>query len=249
MYDPEATQPPLPKPGTAGLPDYAREIMDHLEPGKRLDELRADHIKAIRANYYGKISLVDHWCGEIFEAYRRRGWYDDLLIVFLSDHGEMLGDHARLFKNTFHEQGIRVPLILRWPGTKPAGGTYDGLTELTDVMPTLLDLLGLPVPDTCVGRTLQPVLEAPDRVHRTDVLSEVAFAGRRTAMVRTECAKYALDDQGRGYMLYDLNTDPGEQNNLIARPESREMEAELRDLLLRRLLQAQYEVGNEHLEP
>ena len=125
MYAPDETPPPLPKPDTSLLPEHARELMDHLERGKRIDEMTAEHVRAIRANYYGKISLVDRWCGEILDAYRRRGLLDDLLVVFCSDHGEMLGDHGRLFKNTFHEAGLRVPLVFRWPGRIIAGEQSD----------------------------------------------------------------------------------------------------------------------------
>ena len=151
MYAPEATPPALPRPATTALPEYARKLMDHLERGKRIEEMTAEHVRAIRANYYGKISLVDHWCGEILDAYRRRGLLDDLLVVFCSDHGEMLGDHGRLFKNTFHEAGLRMPLVFRLAGPDPAGKQSHSLIELTDVMPTLLDLVALPTPSSLPG--------------------------------------------------------------------------------------------------
>ena len=247
MYAPEATPPALPRPATTALPEYARKLMDHLERGKRIEEMTAEHVRAIRANYYGKISLVDHWCGEILDAYRRRGLLDDLLVVFCSDHGEMLGDHGRLFKNTFHEAGLRVPLVFRWPDRIPAGKQSHSLIELTDVMPTLLDLVALPTPSSCLGRSARPVLEDPGRRHRSEVLSEVAWVGTRTTMVRTERHKYAVDGAGRPFMLYDLEQDPDEQTNLVGTPAGAELEGALRDLLLRRLLREQYALRNDHL--
>ena len=247
MYAPEATPPALPRPATTALPEYARKLMDHLERGKRIEEMTAEHVRAIRANYYGKISLVDHWCGEILAAYRRRGLLDDLLVVFCSDHGEMLGDHGRLFKNTFHEAGLRVPLVFRWPDRIPAGKQSHSLIELTDVMPTLLDLVALPTPSSCLGRSARPVLEDPGRRHRSEVLSEVAWVGTRTTMVRTERHKYAVDGAGRPFMLYDLEQDPDEQTNLVGTPAGAELEGALRDLLLRRLLREQYALRNDHL--
>ena len=245
-YAAEATPPPVPKPATDGLPGYARKLMDHLERGKRIDEMTLDHVKAIRANYYGKISLVDYWCSQVLAAYRRRGWLDELLVVFCSDHGEMLGDHARLFKNTFHEAGLRVPLAFRWPGRIAAGRRSDTLIELTDVMPTLLDLVGLPIPSSCLGASARAVLEDPDRKHRSEVLSEVDWMGMHTAMVRTERHKYAVDGAGRPFMLYDLEQDPDEQRNLVGTPAAAESEGPLRDLLLRRLLREQYALQNDH---
>ena len=117
MYDPAHSPPPIPIPERPRtLPDHAAAKLDFApEPG-----LTAAVIAAIRANYGGKVSFVDDWCRRIFDAYAARGWLDDLLVIITSDHGEMAGDHGRVYKRTFHESALRVPLILRWPGEDPA---------------------------------------------------------------------------------------------------------------------------------
>ena len=93
----------------------------------------------------------------------------------------------------------------------------------------------------------RPLLEEPERRHRTEVLSEVAWVGTRTTMVRTERHKYAVDGAGRPFMLYDLERDPDEQANLVGTADGAELEGALRDVLLRRLLREQFALRNDHL--
>jgi len=236
MYDPAETPPPIPA-GEAGdwLPVAVRDRARHgLVAGMTLD-----HVAAIRANYYGKISIVDHWVGEILGALERRGWMDDTIIVVWSDHGEMAGDHGRLHKNIFFRSAVNVPLIVRWPGRVPAGRMSNALVEIIDVFPTLLEGLGLPPSKRCLGRSLWPVLTDPERPHREAVFSEVDTQGTHGTMVRTERFKYAVDQDGLGYQLFDLETDPQEQRNLIGHPDYSTAEAELRDRLARFHLKAQ----------
>ena len=236
MYDPSDSPPPIPIPQPPPtLPDHAAAKLDFKpEPG-----LTAEVIAAIRANYGGKVSFVDHWCRRIFDAYAARGWLDDLLVIVTSDHGEMAGDHGRVYKRTFHESALRVPLILRWPGRIPHG-TRDALAENIDIMPTVLDTIGVPQPPMSLGRSLLPVISDPDTRHRGDLLSEIYYGGSRNVMLKTARHKYVIDQQGRGYMLYDLGRDPDEQHNLVGAPGARELERTMRDALLVRLAASAY---------
>lgn len=99
---------------------------------ERIDGMTAAHARQVRANYYGKITLIDRWVGAVLEAIDRRGWRDDTLVVFLSDHGEMAGDHGRLHKTVFYEASIRIPLMVSRPGHTAAGTTAEGLVESID---------------------------------------------------------------------------------------------------------------------
>jgi hypothetical protein len=92
----------------------------------------------IRALYYGMIAEVDTQLGRLFEALKARRDWDDTLVIFTSDHGEMLGDHGLLGKGGFHAQSQHIPLIIRMPGGK--AGEVSGFTSSADVFPTLLDL-------------------------------------------------------------------------------------------------------------
>jgi choline-sulfatase len=237
LYDPAATPPALaPLQPPAWAPPQAAEDM----LGGRIPGLTDDVIRLLRANYFGKIALLDHWFGRLFQVCRDRGWWDDLLVVFWSDHGEMLGDHGYLHKQRFLEASARVPLVIRRPGRARAGCTTSVLVQQIDIMPTLLAAAGAPPPEVSLGRSLWPVLERGEAV-RDAVLAELARGSldARQYMVRTDRHKYAIDRAGRPLMLYDLREDPEERTNLAGRPDMQETEARLRDRLLRLLADAQ----------
>jgi arylsulfatase A-like enzyme len=131
-------------------------------------------------------------------------------------------------------------LILRWPGEIPQGVVSDALVENIDVFPTILEAVKANPSRRCLGRSFWPVMNAPELEHRLCTLSEIFHAGSKNVMVRTHWRKYAIDDKGHGFMLYDLENDPDEQDNLIGQKEALNLEEGLRDLLLRQLLETQY---------
>jgi len=236
MYEPAKTPPPIePADPGAWVPEDAAEWQ---RLGRR-DALTRQDVQRIRANYYGKITLIDEWFGRILQACQAKGVLDDLVVIFWSDHGEMAGDHQLLHKSRFFESALRVPLIIRWPGRVQPGCTSSALAETVDIMPTLLEGLGCEVPRRCQGRSLWRVLRDPAATLRDAAFSEILAYGRRNIMIRTDRYKYAVHEDGRGYMLYDLDEDPREQNNLIGHPDMRRIEADLRDRLLRFLCEAQ----------
>jgi arylsulfatase len=237
MYRPEDAPPPIPRSEQFETLSSDIQARFNLEPGP---ELTPDAVRRIRANYYGKVSLVDDWVGRILDAFKARGWLDDLMVVLWSDHGEGCGDHGRLYKYTFYEYSVRVPLIVRWPGHVQAGTTSDALAEIVDVFPTLLEAAGAPPSDRCQGRSLAPVLRDPHVAHRDSQLSEIKYGGHpRNLMLRTRRWKYACDEGGLGFMLHDLVDDPMEQHNLAGQPAYASIERELRDQLFQRLMRDQ----------
>ncbi len=123
------------------------------------DGLDARKVAQVRALYYGLVEEVDHHLGRIFRRLGELDMLDRTLIVFTSDHGEMLGDHWMLGKAGFFPQAFHVPMILRDPRPGAARGSRIGLfTEHVDVMPTILEFLGIEVPLQCDGRSLLPLL-------------------------------------------------------------------------------------------
>jgi arylsulfatase A-like enzyme len=240
MYDPDETPRAIPIPEAhESLPDYVRGKRDF----KVLPPAVMETIPEIRANYYGKISLIDTWFGHILDAFQSRGWLDDLLVVYMSDHGEMAGDHGRLDQSTLHESSLRVPLVLRWPGRIPANTTTSALVENIDVFPTLLEATGSEPSGRALGSSLWPVMRDPQAELREYQLSEIygsKLFGERRMMVRSHRHKYAIDDAGRGFMLYDLQEDPEEQHNLIGREGMASLEQDMREVLLKRLVASQY---------
>ena len=135
-----------------------------------------ENLRMLRALYLGLASEVDHHLGRIIADLKDRGLYDSTLIVVTADHGEMLGDHGLWGKATFHDAAWHTPLILRDPGAPARGAAVDLPTESVDVTPTILDCLGLPVPDTMDGRSLRPFLhgESP-AAWRRHTFSELDF--------------------------------------------------------------------------
>jgi arylsulfatase A-like enzyme len=109
----------------------------------------------LRAVYLGLVAELDHHFGRIIAHLKSRGQYEDTLIVVTSDHGELLGDHGCWGKMSYLDAAFRVPLMIRAPGARPA--RVDLPTESVDVMPTILDWLGLDCPDTVDGRSLMPL--------------------------------------------------------------------------------------------
>ena len=107
----------------------------------------------LRAVYFGLIAEVDHHLGRILERLARRGELDRTLVVFTADHGEMLGDHWMLGKAGFFPQAFHVPLVIRQPNGE-RGRRVTAFTEHVDLMPTVLESLGLRVPRQCDGHSL-----------------------------------------------------------------------------------------------
>ncbi|MBM3860662.1 MAG: hypothetical protein FJ395_13565, partial [Verrucomicrobia bacterium] len=98
-------------------------------------------LRRLLANYLGKIALVDYNVGRLVEAMKQRGTWDSALVIFTSDHGEMMGAHGYLSKGRFYEESARVPLVMRWPGQIKTGRTK-ALAQMMDVYPTIVEATG-----------------------------------------------------------------------------------------------------------
>ena len=174
----------------------------------RRRDLSDDEIAVTRRQYCAAIELIDDQVGRIIEAVERRGMAEDTIVVFASDHGEMLGDHGLYTKSVPYEAALRVPLIAAGPGI-PGGRPCDALVELIDVNPTLCALAGLPAQEGIDAMDFRAVLTGERSTHR----EEAASALREFRLVRT--AKYKLVAHHTGETeLYDLEDDPDEQENV-----------------------------------
>ena len=170
-FDPDALPDPLFR--ESDLASQARlAAVDFQNPARRPDEFGARQVKAA---YYAMIELIDMAVGRMLETLARLGQRERTIVIFTSDHGEMLGDHGLLLKGCrFYEGLVRVPLIIAWPGHFQAGLVSDALVELTDLMPTLIEACGLPIPERVQGRSLLPMMtgRADPRRHRDFVRCE-----------------------------------------------------------------------------
>ena len=194
-------------------------------------------LRQIRATYYGMISEFDAQMGRLIDHLKRTEAYDDTLIIVTSDHGEHLGDHWMFAKNSCFDQTFHVPLIVRDPsGAAAARGTQvDAFTEAIDVMPTILDWLGLNPPAQCDGASLMPFCRGASVPEgwRTEAFSHFDYRnardgdGNRVENLPAErCALTVLRGKRFKYvhftalpaLLFDLDNDPHELRNLADDP-------------------------------
>jgi len=199
-------------------------------------------IKEMHAIYYGMISLVDYNFGRILNKIDELGLAGNTIVIFTTDHGDMLGHHDLWSKWSLYDDDARLPFIMRYPGQPAAGMVVDGLAEQIDVMPTLLELLNVPVPRGVQGRSLVPLIEGrqggKDAVFGYQSYEEYPARIRdRRQMVRTKDWKL-IHMPWSGSLLFDLKNDPYEMNNLYGDPEYREVENELKERLLQWHLEA-----------
>ncbi|HOO74649.1 MAG TPA: sulfatase-like hydrolase/transferase, partial [Tepiditoga sp.] len=111
-------------------------------------------LEAWRRIYYAQTTSTDWNIGRLLTRLQELGLDDNTLVVFTSDHGEMFGAHGRRAKNIFYDEACRVPMVMRLPGQIPAGTRSDACLATPDIMPTLLGLLDLPVPEAAEGLDL-----------------------------------------------------------------------------------------------
>jgi arylsulfatase A-like enzyme len=194
-------------------------------------------------SYYGGVSMVDREVGRILDELDRTGRAGDTIVIFTTDHGDQLLEHGLEGKNVFFESSVRVPLLVRFPGRVPPG-VHAGPAGLVDVVPSVLEWCGLPVPPRVQGRGL---FEPREAVFAENIIPEVITGGSRdffytpgkgikdirhpdAKMVRT--ARWKLNYYpGHGGELYDMKADPGETRNLYSDVGFAARVRELKDLL------------------
>ncbi len=193
--------------------------------------------RLLRAAYWAMVDVIDAQVGRMLEALERTGQADNTIVIFMSDHGELLGDHGMYLKGPFfYDVSVRVPLIVSMPGAIRGSRRFSTFVELVDLAPTLLEAAALPEYPGMQGRSLWTVLAGrhSNPTHREDVYSEHydlrLKRDRQVAqatMVRTQDHKlvvYHGEDTGE---LYDLRQDPGEHDNKWADPSYRAVRGEL----------------------
>jgi arylsulfatase A-like enzyme len=191
-----------------------------------------EQITHIRRQYCAAIELIDDQVGMMLDALERRGMMDNTIIVFTSDHGDMLGDHGAFTKSVPYEASIRVPLILAGPGID-GGRVSDALVELFDVNPTLCELAGLHPQEGIDAQSLVPILNGDRDEHRTETFSEI----RHFRCLRTREHKLVMN-VGEFTELYDLQNDPEERCNIA--DQNPEIVAALRSRMQERITESKW---------
>jgi arylsulfatase A-like enzyme len=199
--------------------DYPRIMLQRLEPGK---------IARIRADYLGRVSLIDFGVGRLMSALEERPDAGRSWTVVASDHGQLLGEHGLIGHRSFLAPAVEVPVIIvpPAPGAASREDASEGLVSTVDVAATITALAGCDAPRAVVGRSLLPMLSGEALLPPlTGCLSEF---GKRL-MLETERYKVIFDTEARRAMgLYDLLNDAGEHDNLIDKPAGRNLIDSLR---------------------
>lgn len=189
----------------------------------------------LRRAYYGQVSYVDRKLGELLACLGAQGELGNTVIVFTSDHGDMLGERLMVEKRTFYEWSARVPLIVWSPSRWPGGRTQPEPVSLIDIFPTLAEIAGAARPIGIEGRSLLPLLGGqPTTGAPRAAIAEYHGEGvvAPCFMIREGDFKY-VHITGANGQLFDLRTDPGEWRNLAGNPRYADVETRLRERLLR----------------
>ncbi|MFY0611574.1 MAG: choline-sulfatase [Hyphomicrobiaceae bacterium] len=201
-----------------------------------LVDVTDEHIRNARHAYYGMVRYFDDKVGRLMEAMKATGLDDNTVIVILGDHGEMLGERGMWYKQTFYEWSVRVPMIVSYPTEFPAR-REDKLVSLVDLLPTFVDLASDGEPpemiDPIDGNSLTGLLTGQDDTWSNEVIAEYTGEGIRAPcrMIRRGRYKY-MYTHGFPGLLYDLEADPLERDNIADRPDMAEVAAELRTAVL-----------------
>jgi arylsulfatase A-like enzyme len=192
-------------------------------------------LRDLTALYYGATACVDDLLGRLLDDLERRGLAENTMVVFLSDHGDNLGSHGLFNKDVLFEESVRIPLLVRWPAGLARGVVSDWLAQTLDVMPTVLELAGLPVPASVQGRRLGAALRGgqADAGDAVFIETDQHQIGVRT---RTHLYGLQLDRASHGVAgpcvhFYDLCADPCQMRNLAGTGEQAVTAAGLRATL------------------
>jgi len=238
MVDPADVLPPLRQAGELDdkPPHFRQASLEGLLTEGTSLKARAGtfsdaQMREILAHTYGMISLIDANVGRILDKLDALNLTDKTVVVFTSDHGDLMGDHGLINKGPFHYEGLlRVPFIWRWPGRIPPATVRDSLVGLIDIMPTFLEMADIAPPAELQGRSLVGILTGRQEHVRDALIVEFLSGYRQDWNLRTirtrdwKLTYYAGKDYGE---LYDLRNDPAEFRNLYHDPAYASRRAEL----------------------
>ncbi len=225
------------------IPDEAFD--DFIWAGKEkdfrhLDEMTREKLMDRQRHFYAMVTGVDMAVGRVLNTLEKSGELEDTLIIFGSDHGDACGDHGDIGKNSKYFEGVmHVPLVMHWPkGFGSDGHRFAGLIEMTDIMPTLTELCGIPRHEYFQGISYAKALSGEaEFVPRSDVY---AIHGNSDVMLRTDQYKYILywRNGKREEILFDFAKDPYETTNVAYKEEYIDVLRTMRDRMLERTLDA-----------
>ena len=228
-------------PGPGDVSQYPPHTRNRINGLAKLGEKR---LKAHRAGYLGNLAFVDTCIGPVTDALDELGLWDNTIVVYTSDHGDMDGDHGLLQKFCSFEPSIKVPLIVCYPPQIPRGQVTQALTEQFGLFPTLVELAGVDPPEATKLTPRGSAAPAMDAKSFADVARDPGLPGPPAAFceynLRAPVCQYTIRgrrhklvyNHGSTPELYDLEADPGECVNRAADPGLAAVQADLVEKLL-----------------
>ena len=195
-------------------------------------------LKRAKAAYYGSITHIDHQIGRFLIALSEYGELNNTIFLFVSDHGDMMGDHNWFRKGIPYEGSARVPFFIYDPGNLlkgKKGKVFDEVLELRDIMPTLLDFAHISIPNTVEGLSLKDLIEERDSTWREYIHGEHSFGEDSNHYIVTKKDKFIWFSQRDEEQYFDLEKDPKELTNRINSEEYKERIDYLRKILIKEL--------------
>ncbi|MDM0627311.1 arylsulfatase [Clostridium perfringens] len=195
-------------------------------------------LKRAKAAYYGSITHIDHQIGRFLIALSEYGELNNTIFLFVSDHGDMMGDHNWFRKGIPYEGSARVPFFIYDPGNLlkgKKGKVFDEVLELRDIMPTLLDFAHISIPDSVEGLSLKDLIEERDYTWREYIHGEHSFGEDSNHYIVTKKDKFLWFSQRGEEQYFDLEKDSKELTNLINSEEYKERIDYLRKILIKEL--------------
>lgn len=201
--------------------DVPDKYMDRNSDPKRWIKYWKNNIPEMKRVYYSMVSSIDDYMGILMEKVNELGLDENTIIVFSSDHGEMFGENGRIFKMTFYDSAAKVPLFVRWKGKIQPGLEVDACINTPDIMPTLLGMMQLPIPETVEGMDLSPLAfgkkcKQPDFAFMQGMGHTFqwkdGYEWRAVRDKRYTYAKYLVDGKE---LLFDNLSDPKQTKNLV----------------------------------
>jgi len=224
--------------------DWAARYAPHDEPAKPSlwhGDLGVRQAKESRRAYYASVTFIDEQVGRILAALRMRGFYDNTLVLFFADHGDMLGDHHLWRKTYAYQSSANIPMILRWPKgmgmNDRRGGKLPQVTELRDVLPTFLDAAGAPIPTGLDGKSLLDLVRGNTKNWRPwiDLEHSMCYDQDHWTALTDGRFKYIYFAYDGREQLFDMTQDPGELHNLAGQSAHESLLKEWRQRMVQHL--------------
>ena len=215
-------------------PNYLPDNDPRADAWARLSDNERDELTEWMRVYYAMTANLDWNIGRLVNGVEALGLAENTIFVFTSDHGEMFGAQGRRAKNTFYDEAVRVPFLIRWPGVTAPASVSDACLNTPDIMPTLLSALGLPIPEEAEGFDYSPLLrgepvDEPESAFMQGMGATAIFEdGHEWRALRGKRYTYAVYRADGSELLFDNLRDPYQMRNLVHDDEHAHLLGEMR---------------------